>query len=224
MGEMHLSGGPVCLVVEEGGRICGSAAGDFGTLCPDHAKLRKLSNFETTVCTYRGIGKPPSPPACTNPAPDYPFSGYCDEHRCWFLTSDDSRCPDRKAEGERYCTQHTLTAAIASGLGKEAPTVVAANGAKQSHAPYAFTSIDPLALFRVAEIQKGGDDKYGPDNWRRLPTEDHINHALSHIYGHLAGDTSDDHLGHAATRLLFALATYLRPDFHGKDTQEDDAD
>lgn len=116
-------------------------------------------------------------------------------------------------------TQSNEGAAKVLGIGPNAPIVIAADGAKQSHTPYAFTSIDPLALFRIAEIQKGGDEKYGPDNWRRLPVEDHINHALAHIFGHQAGDRSDDHLGHAATRLLFALAVDLRPDFHGKGAQ-----
>lgn len=109
---------------------------------------------------------------------------------------------------------------IVDGMGPDAPTIIAANGAKQSHAPYAFTSIDPLALLRVALIQQQGDSKYGPDNWRRLPERDHINHALAHLFAHLAGDTSDDHLGHAAVRTLFALAVNLRPDFHGEDQRD----
>lgn len=182
-------------------------------------------------CAFRGIGKPPHPPQCTewvrlDEAP------YCDEHRCTWDIQNGSpiRCAEKRYYDSEYCEAHGQIALALNdtpyilkedgrnlGLGPDAPTVTAANGAKQSHAPYAFTSIDPLALFRIAETQKGGDEKYGPDNWRRLPVEDHINHALAHIFGHQAGDQSDDHLAHAATRLLEALAVHLRPDFYGKD-------
>lgn len=187
------------------------------------------------VCSFRGIGKPPDPPQCTERI-RLDESPYCGEHRCaWNAQSAETvRCPERRYYDSEYCEAHGQLALVLNdtphnvfkgdgrnlGLGPDAPTVTEANGAKQSHAPYAFTSIDPLALFRVAEIQKGGDEKYGPDNWRRLPVEDHINHALAHIFGHQAGDQSDDHLAHAATRLLFALAVHLRPDFHGKDAQQ----
>ena len=34
---------------------------------------------------------------------------------------------------------------------------------------------------------------------------DHLNKALIHVMAHQAGDTSDDHLGHAAGRLMMAL-------------------
>jgi len=107
-------------------------------------------------------------------------------------------------------------------VGPDAPTITAANGARQSAAAGAFTSVDPLVMFQIAQIQQAGDTKYGPDNWRRLPELDHINHALAHTYAHLAGDTQDDHLGHAVVRLMFALAVRLRPDYFGKDSDPSD--
>ena len=136
------------------------------------------------------------------------------------------RCP-RKAthittDARLWCADHyvdpsavRIGRAVVQGLGPEAPTVTHQSGAKESHAPYAFTSIDPVALFRVAQIQRGGDDKYGRDNWRALPVDTHLNHALSHIFAYLAGDETDDHLGHAAVRALFALSGHLRPNYHG---------
>jgi len=102
------------------------------------------------------------------------------------------------------------------GVGPDAPTETNENGASQSTAPYAFTSLDPHALFRVAQTAAAGDAKYGVDNWRGIPTIDHLNHALTHIYAHLADDISDDHLAHAACRMLMALAIQIQGGPRGK--------
>jgi arginyl-tRNA--protein-N-Asp/Glu arginylyltransferase len=53
-----------------------------------------------------------------------------------------------------------------------------------------------------------GAEKYGTNNWEKgFPVSDILNHALSHIYSFLAGDQSEDHLGHAAANLLMAIDT-----------------
>jgi hypothetical protein len=57
----------------------------------------------------------------------------------------------------------------------------------------------------VAEVLKGGAEKYGPDNWRRIPVAEHLNHAMTHILAYFAGDTQDHHLEHAACRMMMAL-------------------
>jgi hypothetical protein len=54
-----------------------------------------------------------------------------------------------------------------------------------------------------------GAANYGENNWRLVPVEQNINHAIQHLYGYLAGDRSDDHLGHAFTRCMMALAVHL---------------
>lgn len=61
------------------------------------------------------------------------------------------------------------------------------------------------AVLAVAQVLATGAQKYGPDNWRGIPVEDHFNHALAHLFADLGGDTGDDHLAHAACRLLMAL-------------------
>lgn len=50
-----------------------------------------------------------------------------------------------------------------------------------------------------------GAVKYGEDNWRKIPAKDHLNHALTHVFAFLAGDGQDDHLEHAACRMMMAL-------------------
>lgn len=99
---------------------------------------------------------------------------------------------------------------IIAGVGPDAPVVENEHGAKQSQSPYRMDLIDAKALLKIAEVHKQGGDKYGDTNWHNIPVNDHINHALVHIYAHLAEDTSDEHLAHAATRMIFALALQLR--------------
>lgn len=91
-------------------------------------------------------------------------------------------------------------------LSPNAPTITNAQGGSQSDTKYAFTELDPHAMFVLAEILYTGRAKYGKNNWRKIPVEDHINHALVHINAYIAGDTQDDHLGHAFCRMMFAVA------------------
>lgn len=99
---------------------------------------------------------------------------------------------------------------IIAGVGPDAPVVENEHGAKQSQSPYRMDLIDAKALLKIAQVHKQGGDKYGDTNWHNIPVSDHINHALVHVYAHLAEDTSDEHLAHAATRMIFALALHLR--------------
>lgn len=62
-------------------------------------------------------------------------------------------------------------------------------------------------MVAIAKVLKYGADRYEPNNWRLIPQEDHINHALIHIIAHLMGDTQDDHIDHALCRLMMAFAT-----------------
>ncbi|AMV28819.1 hypothetical protein VT84_30780 [Gemmata sp. SH-PL17] len=91
------------------------------------------------------------------------------------------------------------------GVGKDAPTVTNATGGKQSASPYRADLLPPHALLEVSKVLKEGADKYGENNWHKIPAADNVNHALVHFYAFLAGDASDAHLEHAVTRALFAL-------------------
>lgn len=66
---------------------------------------------------------------------------------------------------------------------------------------------DIKQVIRVAKVLQYGADRYEPNNWRLIPQEEHINHALVHIIAHLAGDRQDEHLDHALCRLMMAYAT-----------------
>lgn len=66
-------------------------------------------------------------------------------------------------------------------------------------------------VLEVAKVVKAGAGRYGAWNWSLISTEDHVNHAMEHLMRWLAlpvrelGGDEEDHLAHAATRLLMAL-------------------
>lgn len=100
------------------------------------------------------------------------------------------------------------TEKVLLGVSPDEPIVTNANGGKQSDTPYGFHLLPIDSLFAAAKVAKYGADKYGETfndrNYTKIPTEDHINHAIQHLYAHMAGDRQDEHLAHAIVRVLFA--------------------
>jgi len=92
-------------------------------------------------------------------------------------------------------------------VGPDLEIEVNKNGGKQSVVHYRFDLLPSEALFEVAKVVKKGADKYGKWNWVKIGTQEHINHALIHLRAELAGDSQENHLAHAACRVLFAIYT-----------------
>ena len=96
--------------------------------------------------------------------------------------------------------------AVIPGCGPDSQTLIDSNtGAKQSKIPYRFDLLPPLALASVAQVLERGALKYGDDNWLPIPVRQHLNHAIMHVLAWMAEDEQEDHLAHAATRILMAL-------------------
>lgn len=93
-------------------------------------------------------------------------------------------------------------------MSPDTPVVTNEQGGKQSHTPYGFHLLPTSAVFAAAEVAAYGAEKYGETyqdrNYVKIPAEEHVNHCIQHLYAYLAGDTSDDHLGHAIVRAMFA--------------------
>lgn len=62
-------------------------------------------------------------------------------------------------------------------------------------------------LLNISKVLQEGANKYKANNWRLIPQEEHLNHALIHYVAHINGDTQDNHLEHCMCRLMFAYAT-----------------
>ena len=101
-----------------------------------------------------------------------------------------------------------------TNLGPDAKIVQNKAGGKQSKVDFAFHLLDAPALMSLAAVTQYGSERYARDNWRLIDEEEHINHALIHLYAYMAGDTQDQHLDHAFCRIMFALAKKLRPDYY----------
>lgn len=68
-------------------------------------------------------------------------------------------------------------------------------------------------LLTIAKVLKEGAEKYSTNNWRLIPSEQHLNHAIIHYLAYLSGDKQDDHLSHFYTRLMMCYATLQSPNF-----------
>lgn len=93
-----------------------------------------------------------------------------------------------------------------NGVGQDAPITTNKNGGKQSDCPYAFDLIPPEAMFMLAQVLGYGAKRYAPNNWRLIPRHEHLRHMLTHIFAYMAGDTQDDHLGHAMCRMAMLVS------------------
>jgi len=90
-------------------------------------------------------------------------------------------------------------------MGKEED--VTENGGVHAHVEGRYDLIPPEALRTIAAVMEEGVRNGREDgNWRMIPCHIHINHALSHLVAVMMGEVNEDHLGHALTRLAFAVA------------------
>jgi len=90
-------------------------------------------------------------------------------------------------------------------MGKEED--VTENGGVHAHVEGRYDLIPAEALRTLAIVMEEGVRNGREDgNWRMIPCHIHINHALSHLVAVMMGEADEDHLGHALTRLAFAVA------------------
>lgn len=151
--------------------------------------------------------------------------GFGDKFRCDTKTGPTKRCGHTATDHVSEDKRATLTGCFKCGcahwtepphekesefeMGPDAPVIENENGAKQSAIPAVFTTMPLRALWELAKLQKYGDEKYGPHNWRGIPEQDHVNHAFAHLMADQMGDITDDHLLHATWRLMAALEDRL---------------
>lgn len=115
-------------------------------------------------------------------------------------------------------------------MASEGQTVTNEQGGKQAFTEADFSQIPPFALRLLAQCCGFGSRKYGPGNWKKIPIESQIAHAMNHLNEFRLGDRSEPHLVNAAVRVMFALELaveqgvqeprYLHPDMTRPVTSE----
>jgi len=80
------------------------------------------------------------------------------------------------------------------------------NGGMETIPIARFDLVPADVMIRVGRLFRDKARKYAKNNWRLVPQRAHFNHAMGHLWAYAAGDTSDDHLCHAVTRLMMAMA------------------
>lgn len=115
-----------------------------------------------------------------------------------YLDEGDSTCVDSVNIDKHSCCRAIECIAAYMGTGADVKLTLAMDN-------LCYDELEQV--IRIAKVLQYGADRYEPNNWRLIPQEEHINHALIHIIAHLAGDTQDDHINHALCRLMMAKAT-----------------
>lgn len=97
------------------------------------------------------------------------------------------------------------------GVSKNEDVGTNERGGKEHIRPYRSQALFPKALLAISALRYWAHNTmhYEDNNYKLISKDDHIGRALTHIFAYMAGDTQNDHLCHAACRLLMALELEL---------------
>jgi len=118
---------------------------------------------------------------------------------------------DKGFAGAFDWTQHTNVVEIKravnlEGVGPDAPTL---DNGIESHSPYRFDLMPPLAMASIAKVLAHGAKKYGDWSFLDLPSQSSLNHMQQHVYAYISGDLQEgdhiEHARHAACRAVMWL-------------------
>lgn len=109
------------------------------------------------------------------------------------------------------------------GTMKDGDLYVNEYGGRQSYVSCRLDLIPPENLLLLGQCLGFGAKKYGEWNWRQIPSQENLNHALVHIVKWLSGDRDEPHLVNAVARLNFALWHAIQNGEQGLEYEHPDA-
>ena len=93
-----------------------------------------------------------------------------------------------------------------AGVGSDPGVEVFESGARRSAVEERYDLIPTAGLKAMARTMARGAKTYGEGNWQKgIPISDLLNHCLRHLVLYQEGDTTENHLAHAACNLMMAL-------------------
>ena len=70
-----------------------------------------------------------------------------------------------------------------------------------------YRYLQPKWLDAIAKELTANAEKYPGETWRNIPSDEHAARAIRHLNLYRLGDSSEDHLIHAAIRSMMAFIT-----------------
>lgn len=123
------------------------------------------------------------------------------------MTMDELNALKESAENSGECDVAGYYQNRIDGMSNSAEVTTNENGGCQHKRPYRSEALMPKALLAISKLRYEAVviNHYDDNNYKKIPKMEHIGRALTHIFAYMAGDRSNEHLVHAACRMLMAL-------------------
>ncbi len=105
--------------------------------------------------------------------------------------------------------EHGLVKSYCALCNRKEELSISSEGGVQSKLICRPSLFPPKACLLVSTILGVKAREYGEWNWKKIPTQDHLDHLLNHAMQHIAGDRKEFHLGNIACRSMFLLEKFL---------------